>query len=127
MGTGLVGHDPKNDVKLPSDSETPFSITDITNELENLTQRIVTLESQDDKRKVSIEERKAELLPNYINNTFWFCVAYSVVIGIIVLMDGFSLCGFDLDYLTTNILIGSSVIGLLSTISKAMLSSHDKK
>ena len=129
MGIGLVGHDLKNDVKLPSDSEAPFSETDITNTLETLTQRIVTLESQADERKVSVEDQKAKLLPNYVTKTFWFCVMYSVVICGIVLMDGFSLWEFELDYLTANILIGSSgasVIGLLATISKAMLSSHQK-
>lgn len=67
----------------------------------------------------TFEQVKAELIKPYANKVFWFVAWYCIVVGVLLVADGVSDNGFDLDESTVGIIAGStavSVIGLIGMV-----------
>ena len=117
--------------QVPKPSSQRLAISDTSKEIEQLKTDVATLEDaiaqNGFKIKGTIDEQKAVIFVPYVKYIFWFCVAYSIVIFLILIVHGLECVPFSLDVWTANLLItssGASVISLLVTMSKAILNSN---
>lgn len=82
------------------------------------------------KAKKTIDDVKVELLEPYSNKVFWFVVIYCLIVGLIIIGDGFRVFQFDLSDTVLGIIAGStavSVIGLIGVVVGGLFGSLKQK
>jgi len=81
------------------------------------------------KREKATSDTLNEIAKPMASKTFWFMCVYSAVVGIILLLDGFSIKNFNLEPEILNFLVGSTaatVNGLVATILTGVFISRPK-
>jgi len=71
------------------------------------------------KAKKTVDDVKAAMMEPYANGVFWFVIWYCIVVGAIVVLDGFGFLRFHLSDAVLGIIAGStavSVIGLIGIV-----------
>ena len=82
------------------------------------------------KAKKTIDDVKVELLEPYSNKVFWYVVIYCLIVGLIIIGDGFKVYQFDLSDTVLGIIAGStavSVIGLIGVVVSGLFGGLKQK
>lgn len=69
-----------------------------------------------DKERGKASAVRARLMEPYANKVFGYLVGYSIVVTIIMLLDGFSLFGFDLANYVLGIIAGSTAVSAIGLV-----------
>ena len=95
----------------------------------SLTPDIKTLTEHSDFQNEQIERLKDDrnLRNKYSKRVYWFMLGWSVFVGLVTLLHGFGLCGFQLPDIVMATLVGSttiSVLGLVGFVVKGLFPSR---
>jgi hypothetical protein len=73
--------------------------------------------------QLTVEQVKAKMMEPWANKVFTFVCWYCVVLGALVLLSGFNVCGFSLSDTVLSVLAGStaaSVVGLVGIVASGL-------
>lgn len=68
------------------------------------------------KAKRTVDETRARLMEPYANKVFWFLVWYCIAIFLVLMLDGFSLGGFDVSEVVLGVIAGSTAVSAIGLV-----------
>lgn len=80
-------------------------------------------ESRAEEERIKDQRSDRNLREKYANRLFWFLCIYNFVVLLILMMQGFPSCPFQLPEIVLTTLVGSNAvaaIGLVSTVSRGL-------